>query len=400
MPLYARFHEEDADEIDPDFHLNTETWNDKNSYRWSSFWRQQWEKSHSGYRVSAGSLNATRFNFDDELKLDPISLKPVSLAYNQQRREDYTEAQIEREVRVGIKVLEPLRILILGDTTSLKEYGDVGLGVRLFESTSHHTDFYYLSMDHYYNEKSHEEGSFRNSLTRTWGVKSYQQPALHGFGWELKLENDLPFRWHRPTRGDYHYQRLQGNGRVSYQSQTHSTLYLSANYDVKEEGYKTINDSPQTHLTLNRHAAILELGIESQTSQSRYTFGVQSVDRRTKWDKSGDPELQKQWSEEIPPNSSVRREWGLLFSDERDVSNSIQFIQGLYVNDVHIKEDRDRWDVVEIKYQTALSWIFSSEANFGLNATWDLDQIARDFPYRSKSFNPWGGGNIQAQIAF
>lgn len=399
VSAFARFNEHDAEQIDADDNQNTETWNDKNSYRWPLSWRRNWDQSQSGFRISAGSLNMTRFNYLEDIRIDPIPRDEVSIAFEQHRDEDYVEAQESQEVRLGVKVMVPLRILVLGDTTSLKEYGDLGMGVRLLESESHFTDLYYWSVDHYYNEKTHEEGAYRGDATKTWGVRSVRRAAPHEFGWQINSERDLPFTWYRPAIGAYTYERTKASGRIDWRQDLVRSWYLSAQLDRKTEGYTA--PAAAASLGLTRNATVSEVGYEYfDGDQNGWTIAVQSIVRKSAWTRSGIEALQKTWTERVPPDTSVRKEWGAYCTQEFPIAPRTVFVHGAYVNDPEITEDQSHWHDLELKYQTELIWNFTKGSGFGLNATWDVDQLIRDYPYRARSFRPWGGGNIVAQITF
>ena len=65
----ARFLTEDAEQIDPEELLSTETWNDRLSYRYPVYWDSLWDAADTAFRVNAGSLNVNRFDYAEDLKL-------------------------------------------------------------------------------------------------------------------------------------------------------------------------------------------------------------------------------------------------------------------------------------------------------------------------------------------
>ena len=399
---FARFNHEDADQIDSDYNLNTETYNDVMSYRWPVDWRQQWDESRSGGRVTAGSLTMTRFYYLEEIRLDPAPLGPFSIAFEQGRQEDYAESMESREVRLGIKLNDWMRFLVLGDGGALKEYGDVGLGLRLFESESHFSDVYYWSVDHYYNEKNHEIGAFRDAPTKTLGVRSKRLVSLDLPGWEFRGEADLPFEWTRPSRGKYAYERVRFDGKASWRALPRYVAFTSLSQDVKRENWKSIDRA--SGLGIHRKVSIAEFGLEQDldlgSNLASYSFSLLFLNRETRWLKTGGGERYQQWTPDNPPDESLRREVGADFRRYSRLTSVTSLTNGLIVNAVQIDEAPARWQSLEVKYVTALKWDFSPKSGFGLNATWDIDQVTRDFPYSKAAFRPWGGGNIQAQVVF
>ena len=111
----ARFNRADADQVDAEERNNTETWNDKNSYRYPRRWVEAWRQVQVGYRASAGSLNASRFCYDEDIKIEPDHLAKFTAGFEQSRREDLVEQNIEREIRLGWSFLQGMRVSLLGD---------------------------------------------------------------------------------------------------------------------------------------------------------------------------------------------------------------------------------------------------------------------------------------------
>jgi hypothetical protein len=395
---FARFQHQDANLIDADSNAGTEVYNDKLSYRWPLVWEDRWSRSHSGYRVGAGSLTMTRFDFMDEVRIDPRPLDVVSLAYEQDRREDFVAMSESREIRLGIRLVPRVRFLILGDGGAEKEFGDVGTGLRFFESDRGYLDLYGWSVDHYYNEKNHEQGAFRADFTRTYGVRGKRLAEDHGFGWLIRAERDLPLTWYRPLQGFYNYDRFQCSGQVDWRESRYEDWYVAIDVDLKNESRSDANSL--SYLSLSRQSYIGEFGLRMADGAGEWDAGIQLVDRRVTAQRSGTNEELGSWTDRIPPLRSVRQEWGLVVNRLQSFLQGTDFQQGLVLNRPFLKEDERVWLEWELKYVTAVHWYFSESSSFGLNATWDLDQLAEDSPYSKRPFSPWGGGNIQAQVVF
>lgn len=386
--------------IDQDFELNTESYNDRLSYRRPISWDANWDWASSGFRVSAGSLTMTRFYFVEDIKIDPISTNDLSIAFEQSRVEDSTEIEEARELRLGIRLIDQLRLLVLGDGSVDKEYGDIGVGARMFETEDQHLDFIYWSVDHYYNDKTHEPGATYLQPARTYELRGWRKIFSDSVSGSAKIESDLPFSWQRPESGIYSYWRNKVSGTLNLGSTADQFYFLTVENDEKFESWSSLDGLNQ--MRFKRRATFVELGKSWRpySVDQAFRMSVFGVNRLSKWAYPEDEKTIKKRSLAVPPSSSDRKESGIDVRSESLLSPRSKFSQGVVANNVTILEGARRWRNLEVKYVTAVNWNFTPEAGFGLNATWDIDQITRDFPYQQAPFRPWGGGNIEAQMVF
>ena len=98
LPGYCRFIESDEYLIDQEEAYNTETYNDKYSYRFPLGWRRLYEQSDAAVRIHAGSLNISRFDYSEEIKFF-VSNESAGFSFVQSRLEDVLEQKVSREVR-------------------------------------------------------------------------------------------------------------------------------------------------------------------------------------------------------------------------------------------------------------------------------------------------------------
>jgi hypothetical protein len=102
------------------------------------------------------------------------------------------------------------------------------------------------------------------------------------------------------------------------------------------------------------------------------------------------------WRESKSPEKVYRQEWGFIATRYGQVNDVLAIQHGAYLNDVLIREDATEWKTFEIKYQLMFDLALNQNARLGINTTWDIDQVVRDYPYPKKSpFRPWGGGDLQ-----
>ena len=400
LPAEARFDHGDAAQIDAEEANNTETWNDKNSYRYPVTWEHEWQASEMAYRVNAGSLNVSRFNFADDIKFAPNPLERLTAAFTQSRREDLVEKTIDRELRIGWAFIPGMRLSLLGDADTLKEYGDLGLALTLSESPGRRTEVYAWGVDYYYASKRSDDAATRTKESKTYGMRSDHQRRGDLIGWQAKVEWDTPVDWTLPSAGwRYQYDRRLFDGRIELAPDPSNALYASALWERKTEGKTALTtvDAPATYKSMIRDSLVTELGSEyHDSSHIQYTAAVQRVWRRVHYDMSAAFSGVSIPGETRSPASVLRQEWGLILTRYATIDDDWSLQHGMMANDVSIQEDHRSWKTVELKYQLLFDFHLNDRTRFALNTTWDIDQIVRDYPYSKKSpFRPWGGGDLQ-----
>lgn len=398
---YGRFEPEDANRIDPEEKNNTESWNDKNSYRYPMRWDETWWDSSFGYRVNAGSLNASRFNYDDDVMIEPRRLDTFNAAFIQSRRQDLAEETTEREIRTGWGFTPGMRLSILGEVNTLKEFGDIGMALGLRENARELTEIYGWSVDHYYDSKRSDEASERNDHSHTYGIRSRRKRASNSLGWDLKFENDTPVDWLLPSQGwDYSYERRLLSSRIDIPLYTDCFVYAALNAERKFERKIALDGGGldgHVFKSMDRRAIVSEFGTEFKTEASvQYQVALQSIKRDVAYKYGSSNRNYTGWLETFGPSEVRRNEWGFILTRHTPVTTNFAFQQGTMINDAYIREDAAVWRKLEIKYQALFDFTLNDNTFFVLNTTWDIDQIAVDYPYsKAKPFRPWGGGNLQ-----
>jgi hypothetical protein len=396
-PSLARFNHEDAAKIDTEERSNTETWNDKNSYRYPQPWNQAWRSSELGYRLNAGSLNVSRFAFEDDVKIAPNPLSTMTASFLQLRREDLVEESLEREIRVGWAFIPNMRISLLGDSDTFKEYGDLGLSLALWETPTSRTEIYYWSIDHYYKSKKSDDDAVRFKDSQSFGFVTKKDKTAAFIGWDLKFEMDTPLDWSHPAAGyRYEYSRRALNFRFDVPVTDRSTIYVVADQERKFEAKQStvFNDVSKRMLRLSD---VYEIGLEQSPEEQDITIlALQLVDRRVDYKQGVTPEKTPLWAETQSPQAVRRKEYGFILTKHRPLADQHSIQNGVFFNSVHVREDARIWDTTEVKYQLLLDIKLNKNSMFVINTTWDIDQIVRDFPYSKKApFRPWGGGDLQ-----
>jgi hypothetical protein len=396
----GRFTTEGTVSVDAEEKNNTETWNDKNSYRYPKRWDDAWSATDMGYRVNAGSLNVSRFNYEDDVRIAPRPLEEFTASFTQSRQEDLAEQSIEREIRVGWRFIDGMRFSLLGDVNTLKEFGDMGVALALRESSHERTEIYYWSVDHYYDSKRSDEAATRGKHSQTYGFLSERSIRAGGLGWRIKYELDSPIDWVHPSAGwSYAYEQKRLESRIEVPLRPEFVAYATA---VSEEKFEkktslAIELDGQVYKSMRRETLIGEVGVEYKAEdETQFTAAIQSIRRNVNYKYGARNGSAADWRETNGPVEVTRNEWGLIFTRHRPITQKVAFQHGAMLNDVRIREDLGVWKTVEVKYQTLFDFTLNENTFLGINTTWDVDQIVRDFPYSKKyPFRPWGGGDLQ-----
>jgi hypothetical protein len=394
----ARFNHYDADLIDQEERSNTETYNDKNSYRYPRSWIDQWHEAQFGYRSSAGSLNVSRFLYDEDIKINPSPLAKFTASFVQSRREDLTQQTQNREIRLGWAFMPGARLSILGDGDTFKEFGDMGVALTLRESDQSRFDVYYWNVDNYYKSKKSDVNAYRLVDSHTMGL-FFEKKNTNKLNPQaiLRIEYDSPLEWYYPAKGfEYEYWRKIFELNLEWPLSSDVTVYVDTLQEQKMEKKIFLSDSEAFKHMLKRTSEV-ELGFDNKLSSGvNYTVGLQNILRHVDYSNGSLSAESPLWRESLSPEKVRRLEWGVIMTRHAPVSDGLSIQHGFYANDVLVREDAREWKVWELKYQLLLDITLNPHARLGINTTWDLDQVARDYPYSKKApFRPWGGGDLQ-----
>ncbi len=395
---FARFLESDVDKVDQEERYNTETYNDKFSYRYPSDWNQIYEKSDAGVRMNAGSLNATRFDYYEDVKLHAAN-ETAGFQFNQHRHEDVVEQGTYREIRANGFFSHGLYISMVSDGGTFKEYGDVGWALGYGDVRRPLVEILYWSVDHFYDTKKSDIADERTSQTWTLALKS-NLPLGERVLVSLGAEYDHPLTWLRPSHGYlYKYQQENVNLNAVYELSSEQKIILDFSSARKKESkaWNQINFAK----SLDREVNISEVKWSQKIAETVNEVGGGDIDRRAAYVHRIDPANQAQGlPEDMSPAHSKRDEtvlWATRYEPWIAARHFMQY--GLFINYVNLKESRH--DVVaESKVQWAWEYRYLTGTRVVLNTTWDINQLTDDFPYDKESFKPWGGGDIQFIAAF
>jgi hypothetical protein len=394
----ARFLESDVDRVDQEERLNTETYNDKMSYRYPAEWNQVYEKSDAAVRLNAGSLNANRFDYYEDLKIYAAN-DTAGFQFYQHRHEDVLEQTTIREIRASGFFENGLYVSMVADGGTFKEYGDVGWALGYGDVRRPLIEILYWSVDHFYDTKKSDPSDFRSSQTWSLAMKS-NVSISDKFLFTILAEYDHPLKWERPSRGyTYGYQQQQVRIDSSYKIDEMQTISIEISTARKHE--RKTWDLLKYEKLLERQVNISELKWSERESQEVNEVGIGYIDRRANYEHNVDPSIKAQaLPEDVGPNHSKRDEAVLWATRYKLWIGDRHYMQyGFFLNYVNLKESRH--DIVaESKAQWAWEYRYQAKTRVVLNTTWDINQLSDDFPYKKRSFKPWGGGDIQFIAAF
>lgn len=389
----GRFFIEDVNVIDDEHRLNTETYNDKLSYRFPYHWVKSWRQSRTGFRINTGSLNKTRLNYSEEVMVQTPEDSPLYLGYYRGVFEDFINFQQSSYLELGFKGSSHM-FSILGEGGTFKEYGDLG-AAWTYRHSVHKMRLLYWSVDHYYSEKrSHpEDERTRNTYSLSLEYEGDFE-AIGTFAW--RIEYDHPLRWKRLSEGytyDYQLERAE----LRWQR---DEAYVHLSHEHKEEGRTWLPLSQSIDRKfMTRDYGTFEAGYETSEGLSSEVSGMQLVYRniRYQYEHREDPGVEKQ-KESRPESRLTRYEVGFFHMHSMPMNASDWSTQlGGFVNLMELEQGGKRREI-EVKFQYAWEYRIDPTAKILLNTTWDLDQLVRDFPYDKDPFRPWGGGNLQLQM--
>ena len=114
---------------------------------------------------------------------------------------------------------------------------------------------------------------------------------------------------------------------------------------------------------------------------------------------SGYQNISAELVEESAAQEGSRDEYMAFVEYSHSVGEYTNIQYGYHMNHV-INDYFSRRVSNEHKFQIYMDWRLTKNSAIIVNATWDIDKIAKDFPEYEKGFEAWGGGDLQAVIVF
>ncbi len=402
--LYGRFQQTDEQEVDREDRISSENFNDEISYRPPFFWQRLWDSKSMGLRANGGSYNAKRFSYIEEIKLQSQEDRFATFSYRQHRRQTMIVDIPDREMRVSFNSLRPIHFSIMADGDSYKANADFGTAVTFKPRPNRSLELYLWKVDHLYNNKSEEENAEMTNDNWTYGLR-YRWYFSDKFHAHVTAEQDTPVQWQREGLGyDYNYKQLEYKILLGY-GDPHRGWYSEVSWqDLRKSESKIWAAGPAKDMT--KKVSVYEWLINfAKQGTSDTTIGAIFIQRDVDYETSN-PDVEV--SDEVDPSDlssdTFRKELGhyltYYYKLKKHTNHGFQY--GYHANHLSVTEsDKEKYRA-EWKFQFAWDYTFDKNSHMFLNTSWDLDEMARRYPYKTDEdrFRPWGGGNIQFITVF
>lgn len=158
-------------------------------------WQQVWRQINLGYLVSAGSLNASKFSYREDIKFIEVVPDVGMMSFVQGRYEDFLQQSRHSEVRLAGYVGHNCYLAPVAEGGYFKKWGDLGGVVGTGSPTGAFLEAEFYLVDHFYNQK--EDSNDTNSR-QPWAftLAGRSDPRTRRFG-EFHYEYESPVRWER-----------------------------------------------------------------------------------------------------------------------------------------------------------------------------------------------------------
>ena len=400
----ARFQDSDAERIDREDAMGTRTTLDEISYRFPLVYDDLWDAGDRGFRAYAGSFDARRFDYQEDIKLQTSPIEPTGCGFSETRHEDLVDQRTERYFQLWAQPRhQALRVRLLADGGTYKEYGDLGAAIAVWNSRSEWVEFRYWSVDHYYNSKKSapEDLRPRSSMTSELLVN------WTGHSWQGRLvaSDDSPLLWIRNSRG-YTYEYARRLVEYSFKIELSSTisLALQARQEWKRESKVWNAAAASFAQSLNRSVATHEIAVQRRSSRTYDEFGLNISNRKANYTYStSQGSAAEQTPEPVGPRAVRHHEIGLRATRFTPLPFDQQSLQiGAFAEMVDQREDQQIWRRPESKAQLAWDYALSDKSHVLLTTTWDIACLIRNVPYdgRDRHCWPWAGGALDLIAVF
>lgn len=405
--LEGRFFVEDADEIDREELLSTEYYNDAQSYTFFDGWLEAYDASQVALLISAGSLNKTRFLYEDYFKFGAAPTPGPFLNFHHKTFHDELIQARENVIELGYGNESNFSLSILGEGDSQKKWADLGLRFKVQDRDQLTSlTVTYWSVDHYYRSKEDIKSDTYARPIFSYDVQASVRVPETEIKFTLKSLFDSPLLWQRVSK-NYFYTATRTQNDLNFSYPIDNKILSLSVYDENKKEAKTWLQSPantEMEKSLSRRVQKYTLRYVHKIFPTQiFTGEIGNILRTANYEYSV-----SNWQEDTlygiePFSSDSRREEPFLsgfyyFPIPGKEQHGMQI--GLINNLVHIADDTGNHQKLESKFKTAFDVKITPQSRAGVNITWDIDQLAHDFPYSKKPFKPWGGGNLNLAMIF
>ena len=388
----ARVSRDECTALESDVPLAGEALNDAASYAWTRDWEDRWDAGGSAARISAGSLNAYKFLYVEQIRFEANPDQSPLWLFLQRDRFDTAneyESNNELDLTFPFRRENHLAASLITDSDSDKKFSDMGLAIGRRKNLGDFAEVFFWSVDHYYNTK--ELGDAR-WITKpySWGLR-FSRPETGLPLRKFNVEIDTPSRLRRGTDFcDYAKRSLTATGDIGpnwrwamhHVAKEKRISYGDATRDAQGGGIDDVNVSRAYNRIDVTWSALMP-------DESRWTAGAQ---------------LHNDILDRSDQNTRLERAEAILRADRTgSIGNNFRGTLGLVASRGNRDVDPiEKQTIEQVKFQTGLEYLIIDKAtltgSFRALANWDVDHLVTDFPFKKKQLRPWDGGLLQFSL--
>jgi hypothetical protein len=364
--------------------LAGEALNDAASYAWTRDWDDRWDVGGNGARMSAGSLNAYKFLYLEQIRFEATPRdSALWLFLQREKRETANEYELSNELDLTFPFDREnnLAASLITDSDSDKKWSDMGLAIGRRKNLVDYAEIFFWSVDHYYNTKELEDARW---ITKpySWGLR-FSRPENGLALRKLLIEIDTPSRLRR------------GSNFCDY-----AKLALSATGDIGDEWRWGIQHQSKEKSISYEGADVARIDADRAYNRLDLTWSRIAADR-SRW--TAGIELHSDILRRSDITVANTREEAVLRADRAsDIGNNFRGTLGAVASRGERTVDRgepgEKETIEQVKFQTGLEYRVGDRGAFRTLANWDLDHLVTDFPFKKHQLRPWDGGLLQFSL--
>ncbi len=386
----ARWNHQDSAKLNRMTGLGPEYYNDILSYRDPRFWDDIWSQTTRGLKTSAGSLNQKEFLFQQSLRLRSSQDDPWQVAYSSDRVEESRRVVDQSSVELSYgSEQDAWRLGVLGDAETEKAFMDLGMRLSYEPRPRSLWQVIGWSVDTFYTEKKLKREDYRTREPRSWELLLREHWGNSTVS--LRHEQDEALVWYRLSE-DQRYEHHRQVTELSWIQALNEgqDIFLQINRELEGEGLTELSRLQSAAFENKRYT--IEAGQHLRKGNEAFTVSLWGL-----WDRTEED----QFSPTVASTMVSTRHEGAFVGCWSKPFWKGQHLQhwAVTLNEVRIRERRlER--ATEVKLNWSPDFVLGPHARMRLTTTWDLDQLADDFPYTKASFHPWGGGQASFLLFF
>jgi|GEM_PF-3951159 len=434
---FARFNHQDASQVDQEERLDAASYHDANTYRWYPHFNALWETKDVGYRISDGSFDADRSRIHEQIKLSTSTAEAIWFSYKRDYFHDLVDEIRDEELRLAWQPAWGVYVAALADgNSSYKQWGDLGAAAGWRHDRDSWVEAYAWSVDHFYDSKQEVNLGEYVKKPKTTGLRmNWAIPQTYALF--MRYEKDDPMEWDRDDCECVYRHRastFEYNVKIFLKSPWSVELFGGGGFKAESNSYfadagRTASSGlpimPFYAKSLGKRTSRHDATVTYATEDGGYYYGgFTRIERKADYEQESHGSVSvSDFREPVSPDAAHRQVIASVFRSVAIGGSRRYFWQGgLTQAWIRIDQGFDDSDLagmsgdeqtelrelnsgagaIEQKFQNAFEIQFREQAFLFLNATFDVDGIRSDWPYRKapKAGNIWDGGGIQIMVVF